>query len=205
MVTNTAPINTVSVANMKESSRYFAVLLLTTACTLLPLPLQALPADNQQPINIQSDKASQKALGNNEKTEYFGNVVMTQGSMKIQGEHVVINSENRKVTTIIAKGTPASFEQQSNLETQPIKAQAHTIRYNLKNEIIILQEQASIKRLDGSLVSGEEIQYDIAAERVNASGGDTEDSRVNIVLMPAAKNTEPEPEQKADNVDTISN
>lgn len=204
-MTNAVSTNTVPIATMNKNFRYFVALLLVTGCTLLPLRLQALPTDNQQPINIQSDKASQKATGNNEKTEYFGNVVMTQGSMKIQGEHVVINSENRKVTTIVAKGKPASFEQQSNLEAQPVKAQASTIRYHLKNETITLLEQASIKRQDGSLVSGEEINYDIAAERVNASGGDTEDTRVNMVFMPAAKTTAPESEQKADNVDTISN
>lgn len=185
----------------RASVRLLAAALISV-WALLPLSLQALPTDSQQPINIQSNKASQKAEGNNEKTEYFGNVLMTQGSMKIQGEHVVINSENRKVTTIIATGTPASFEQQSNLETPPIKAQANTIRYQLKNETITLLEQASIEQ-DGSLVSGEEIKYNIAAERVNASGGNTDDTRVNMVLMPSAKKTEPE--QKADDVDTISN
>lgn len=146
----------------------------------------ALPDDSEQPINIQADRASQKVLSNGEKTEYFGDVLLTQGSLKISGEHVIINSRNNKVTRIIAIGEPANFEQQSDPEKAPIKAQANRLDYQLSDDTVVLTEQASIEQ-NGSTVSGKRIEYNIAAERVKATGSKDDDTRVKMILIPEKK------------------
>lgn len=151
----------------------------------------ALPEDSQQPINIQSDKASHITLENGEKTEYFGNVVITQGSMKINGEHIVIHSFQRQVTSIVAKGTPAYFEQQSDPEKPPIKAEANTLDYELKIDTVILTENAFIEQ-NGTKVSGEKITYNIGTEQVVASGDKDSDTRVKMVLIPTENRSEDE-------------
>ena len=157
-------------------------------CTLLGYSLQgaALTDDNQQPINIQSDSASQKTLEHSEKTEYVGNVVMTQGSTSIRGDHIIIHSQEHKVLNIVALGSPAKFQQQSDPNTPPVKAAAKTIDYQLKTEIITLTGDASIEQ-DRTIVSGERIEYNTATEQVIASGGtdNHSNSRVNVVLVPA--------------------
>ncbi len=153
---------------------------------LLSNHVAALPDDNEQPINIQSDRASQKTLENGETTEYFGNVQMIQGSLKINGEHITIHSKNREVTSIIARGTPATFEQQSDSESPPVEAQAETLDYQLQDETVILLVDACIKK-DGSTVTGKRIEYNIAAEKIKASGGGTDSSRVNMILLPDGK------------------
>lgn len=149
----------------------------------LSLDATALPEDSKQPINIQSDHASQIILKNGEKTEYFGNVVITQGSLKINGDHITILSKDRKVTSIIALGKPAYFEQQSDPAKSPIKAQADKLNYNLKTDTVILNNNASIEQ-NGTTVSGKRIVYNIASEQVKASGGKDESSRVHMVLIP---------------------
>lgn len=145
----------------------------------------ALPEDSGLPINIQSDRASQKAFENGEKTEYFGNVLMTQGSLKISGDHIIVLSKNRKVTSIKALGTPAHFEQQSDPNKAPIKANASRLDYQLKQDIVILSDNASIEQND-TTVSGKRIEYNIATEQVKASSGKEKSSRVKMVLIPEA-------------------
>jgi lipopolysaccharide export system protein LptA len=174
---------------MKTSRMFLTTQTLLSCCLLALLSQQtlALADDNQQPINIQSDRASQQTLVDGEKTEYFGNVVMTQGSMKINGDHIIIHSQQRQVTTIVAFGHPAKFEQQSDPQKAPVKAQANTINYQIKNETIALADNANIEQ-DGTIISGEKINYNIASEHVIATGGGNIDSRVKMVLVPASIN-----------------
>ncbi|MEE8058903.1 MAG: lipopolysaccharide transport periplasmic protein LptA [Pseudomonadales bacterium] len=169
-----------------------------TILTGIAMSSWALPEDNQQPINIQSDRATQKSLANGEQTEYFGNVVMTQGSLLINGDHIIIHSKNRKATKIVAIGKPAKFQQQSTPNKEPVKAQANTINYELRNETLILAGNATIEQ-DGATVSGKRIEYNTATERVNANGGDTP---VTMVFMPA--NNKSEEASKGNNDDNES-
>lgn len=151
---------------------------------ILVAPCFALPGDSQQPINIQSDKASHITLDTGEKTEYFGNVVITQGSMKINGDHIVIHSQERQVKSIVAKGTPAHFEQQSDPDKAAVKAEANTLDYELKSDTVILTENAIIEQ-NGTTVSGDKIEYNIGSEQVVASGNKENESRVKMVLIPS--------------------
>jgi len=147
----------------------------------------ALPGDSQQPINIQSDRAAQKVLQDGtEKTEYFGRVVMTQGSMSINGEHIIIHSKNRKVVKVIAKGYPARFQQQSDLNKSPMKARANDISYQLSQDIVVLANNAIVEQ-DGNVVSGSRIEYNIAQEKVEAQSGKSKNTRVNVILQPVQK------------------
>jgi lipopolysaccharide export system protein LptA len=152
----------------------------------------SLPEDSQQPINIQSDRAAQKVLKDGtEKTEYFGKVVITQGSLKISGEHIIIHSKNRKVVKITAIGTPARFQQQSDPTKSPMRAKADNINYQLALDKIVLANSAVIEQ-DGNTVSGERIEYNIASEKVSASRGTSNDTRVHMVLTPTSKKESPQ-------------
>jgi lipopolysaccharide export system protein LptA len=169
--------------NKNWAKRFTVSRLSMLAMASLSLHCFALPGDSEQPINIQSDRASQKILAGGEKTEYFGNVLLTQGSLKINGEHIIINSKDNKVTRIVAIGKPAKFEQQSDPAKASIKAQANRLDYKLSADTVVLLEQASIEQ-NGSTVSGKRIEYNIASERVKAIGGKDDDSRVRMILIP---------------------
>ena len=174
-----------------------------TVLISLPLPNLALPGDNQLPINIQSDRATQKTLEQGEKTEYFGNVVMTQGSLLIDADHIIIHSKDRKVTMITAEGQPATFQQRSNPKKQPIKAWANSINYLLLTETVVLTDEANIEQA-GATVSGNRIEYNIASEQVKA------EEKVNMVFVPASVQTneavnKTSDETKANNIDKDPN
>lgn len=139
--------------------------------------LQALPDDNQQPINIQADRATQQTLADGEKTEYFGGVVMTQGSLLVNADHLVIHSVNRQVTQIHATGNPAKFQQQSEPEKPPVIARANKIEYRLQSETVVLTDNAHINQPDASF-SGNRIEYNVGTEEVIA------EDRVNMIFAP---------------------
>ncbi|WP_101757608.1 lipopolysaccharide transport periplasmic protein LptA [Oceanicoccus sp. KOV_DT_Chl] len=159
---------------------------------LVSLPTQALPEDSGQPINIEADRASQTTKKNIELTEYVGNVQIIQGSLKINGDHIIIRSENRQVISMEAKGNPVFFEQQSDPTKPPMKANASKLVYQLNKNLVVLSGNASINQ-NGNIVSGEKIEYNTSSEQVKARGSKKESTRVRMVLVP---------EPKPDNTDT---
>jgi lipopolysaccharide export system protein LptA len=136
----------------------------------------ALPEDSQQPISISSDSA----IKDNKKgfTVYEGNVDMKQGSLNIRADSVTIYIQESEVTKIIAKGNPARFKQQPELEKGDVLARAKTIEYSIDEKIIKLTESASLDQ-EGSTITGDVINYDIDAARVEA---DSDEGRVNVVI-----------------------
>lgn len=164
------------------NSKQTAVVLTGLLLWLVAGGAWALPNDNQQPISIQADRAVQQTLEHGEKTEYFGEVIMRQGSMQVKADHLVIHSVDRQVTRIHATGKPAEFQQQSSADKPPVVARANDIEYQLKTERLILKDSASISQPEASF-SGNHIEYNVATEEVIAR------DRVNMVFTPTGSDT----------------
>jgi lipopolysaccharide export system protein LptA len=81
-------------------------------------------------------------------------------------------------------GNPAHFQQQPALNKELIRAQANDIQYILKNDALLLAGNATIFQ-QGSIISSDKINYNIAAESVAASSSYSETSRVKMVLEPS--------------------
>jgi len=163
-----------------------------------PITGMSLPEDREQAINIQADSAERSASNGKEKTIYTGNVVMVQGSLKINGDLITILSENRSVTEIIALGKPAGFSQQTELEKPPTEGQAEKIQYQLVNDTVVMLNKASLVQ-GASVITGERIDYNMVTAQVKATGmvgvdaagnpkkGDENSGRVNMILEPKRK------------------
>ncbi|RIJ77838.1 lipopolysaccharide transport periplasmic protein LptA, partial [Nakamurella silvestris] len=84
-------------------------------CTISMLSLSAtafaLPSDRNQPISLVADKATySEATG---VTTYTGNVIIEQGTMKLQASSIVAQlNKSKQISTITATGGPAKFQQQ---------------------------------------------------------------------------------------------
>ena len=138
---------------------------------------QALPEDSQQPIRITSDSAIKD--NKNGLTIYTGNVDMNQGSLNIKADKVTIYIENEEVKKIIAEGKPARFKQKPEPDQDDVLAKALTIEYQVAKKTIILTENASLDQ-EGSTITGNIINYDIDAARVEADS--TNSGRVEVVI-----------------------
>ena len=154
---------------------------LALAAAVLTAPLvTALPEDRDQPIRIEADEALR-----DEKqgfTRYKGNVRMDQGTLRIEADEVTVYHVDQEADKIVARGTPARLQQQPEPEKGLMKARALTIEYYKNDDRVQLLNDASIEQ-DGSMVTGDSIEYFISEQRVRAdSDRSREDSRVQVVI-----------------------
>ena len=140
----------------------------------------ALPDDAEQPIKITADQAMR-----DEKegiTVYKGNVRMSQGSLQLEADKVTIFRIVEEADRIVAVGQPARMEQQPSVDEAIVKARAGVIEYLQLEERVKLREDARLEQ-DGSIFTGEYIDYQLAKQRVRAtSDTEREDSRVEVVI-----------------------
>ncbi|MFT5117164.1 MAG: lipopolysaccharide export system protein LptA [Kiritimatiellia bacterium] len=142
----------------------------------------ALADDKDQPINVSADKARK-----NDKqglTVYQGDVVITQGSIRITGEIISIYDTAGTVDKIVATGKPAKFKQQPEPQSEYIIANGSTIEYDVKAESLLLLENALLLQ-EGNTTNSNKIIYDMKTAVVNA--GD-EKGRVIMTLKPSPTN-----------------
>ncbi len=149
-------------------------------CAIATGPAAALPEDRDQPIRIEADEALR-----DEKqgfTRYEGNVKMDQGSLHIEADRITVFHDQREAHRIIAEGNPASLQQQPEPDKGLVKARARVIEYFKSEDRIRLSENANIEQ-EGSIVTGDSIDYYIAEQLVRAdSDKSREDSRVQVVI-----------------------
>jgi lipopolysaccharide export system protein LptA len=160
----------------RRSPVLLLLLILTTGLA------QALPDDRDQPIHISADKALR-----DEKqgfTEYTGNVQMEQGSMRLDADKLTIYHATEEVEKVVAEGRPARMQQQPELDKGVVHAHAGVIEYFRSEERVHLQSNARIEQ-DGSVVSGDSIDYFITEQLVKADSDQAvEGNRVNVVIPP---------------------
>ncbi|AQZ93438.1 lipopolysaccharide transport periplasmic protein LptA [Halopseudomonas phragmitis] len=164
--------------------------LLLTALLLTPsLPALALPSDSEQPIRIQANSATLDDRNNT--AVYTGNVIVTQGTMRLTGNRVTLNTDaNGEVSKIVSVGSPATYRQTPREGQTPINARGLTIEYHADVERIILIEQAFLEQ-DSNTFRGEYVTYDIQRQVVDAgrapgaSGPSASgDERIEIIIQP---------------------
>ncbi|HZJ93860.1 MAG TPA: lipopolysaccharide transport periplasmic protein LptA [Thiopseudomonas sp.] len=170
-------------------------LLLAASLSLLSGLVHALPSDSQQPINIQADSAEMDDKRG--VAIYRGDVVITQGTLKITGDTVTITlNKNSEIEVFTSVGQPAYYEQQPAADKSIVKAYGITIQYLAADEKIIIIDQAKVIQ-QGSTFRGEKIIYDTKQQIVTAGRGKqgtitTPAPRINMVIQPKNKSTEAE-------------
>ncbi|QGM80983.1 lipopolysaccharide transport periplasmic protein LptA [Otariodibacter oris] len=138
----------------------------------------ALKGDTDQPINITSGSQSLDLESNT--VIFSDNVLITQGSIKINAAKVTIIRKEGQREKIEAIGSPAKFEQTMD-DGKPANGQANQINYDLGSEFLILTGNAELKQLDSS-IKANKITYDVKKQQLKATSGNK--SRVTTILIP---------------------
>lgn len=146
----------------------------------------ALPEDADQPIHIRADSAEVDQQA--EQVVYRGSVQVNQGTLLVTADQMTIEYEEQKVVRIIATGAPAHYRQQLETDDALVKADASTIVYHTKDERIDLSGNASLEQ-QGNTLTGDLIQYDIVAGKVDASANGNDP--IKMVLQPARRTPVP--------------
>lgn len=148
--------------------------------------------DRAQPLTIEADKSSTVDLAKR-VVVFQGNVVITQGTMRIEADRVEVRETPEGFRSALATGTPAqpaSFRQKRDGVDETIVGQAQRIEYDGRADIVRLSGDAAMRRLRGSApadeVTGQLITYDNANELFSVTGAGS-DSRVRAVLTPRSE------------------
>ena len=143
----------------------------------------ALPSDRNQSISLEADRATF-----NEKTgitTYTGNVVIQQGTLKVQADSIVANlNNNNQIRTITAQGKPAKFQQQISEKNGLARGEGRKIVYNAETGIITLSGGAFLSQ-NGATFRGENLTYSMNKGDIEATGGSN--GRIQIVIPPSAQ------------------
>ncbi len=151
---------------------------------LLAANSHALPEDADKPITIRAD--SMQGDQRNNRAIYTGAVQVDQGTLRVNADRMVVEVENQKVTKITFNGAPARYQQQLNADEDQVRARASTIVYYTQSERLDLKGDAYLTQ-EGNEVTGELIEYDIVAGKVNASST-PEEGPIRMILQPAREN-----------------
>lgn len=164
---------------MNHASRLFINILCLLGLVFVTQQVVALSDDNKQPINVSADSAQK----NDKKglATYEGDVIITQGSIRITGDKITIHDSNGRVNKITAIGTPATFKQRPDNSDQDIAGQANSLVYDIKTELLTLTGNALLEQ-EGNTTESNKIVYDMQQSIIKAgdAGG-----RVNNIILPA--------------------
>lgn len=151
----------------------------------------ALPSDRSQAISLLADNATY-----NDKsgiTTYTGNVVIEQGTMKLNAAAIVANlNKNKQISVINATGSPAKFQQQVDTARGIARGEANKIVYNAETGILTLTGNASLYQ-NGASIRGNSLKYSMNKGDIEVSGGATSGSkgRVQIIIPPSSTQSTP--------------
>lgn len=143
----------------------------------------ALQSDRKQPIQIEADSSSMNA--NNKMGSIRGNVVITQGTLRLNADNVSSTTNAKGETTqIIIQGSPAKFQQQMDNKNGLAQGEAKTITYNLETGILTLSGNAYLNQ-NGASFRGENLRYSMNKGDIEANGGNK--GRIKIVIPPSSQ------------------
>lgn len=147
-------------------------------------------ADRSQPMQIEADQA---VMNEAEQVSTFtGKVQITQGTLQIHGDKVVVSQD--KLGNKIGKvyGLPASFRQKREGLDEYIEGYGERIEYDTLKQVVDMYGQARLKR-EQDFIHGEHINYSAQSEifivNNTAPLNGTAPQRVRAVIQPHPKET----------------
>ena len=186
--------------NPKLSRKAFLKVAIVGALSVSAISAYALPSDRNQPVSLVADRATY-----NDKTgytTYSGNVIIEQGTMKLQADTVTAQlNSNRQISTVTALGRPARFQQKTDPSKGLAKGEGQKIVYNADTGIITLTGNAFVNQ-DGASVRGATLRYSMNKGDIEAIGSSSSSSatstspsqnhgRVQIVIPPNSSTSKP--------------
>jgi lipopolysaccharide export system protein LptA len=164
-------------------------------CSLLLLLwsnlLYAENADRDKPIHLESDRV---LIDDVKQTSVFeGGVELTQGTLRIQAEKIVLTQDKQGYKHCTATGKLASFRQKHEGTDDYIEGYGERIEYDTRAETVDFFVQARVKR-DQDDVQGDHIAYSTRTEVFQVSGdpahaNDPDKGRVHAVIQPKTQET----------------
>lgn len=158
-------------------------------------------ADRNKPVHLASDRVRIDDV--NHVSVFTGNVVLTQGTLVIRGDQIVVKQDKNGFKHGTATGNLASFRQRREGLDQYVEGYGERIEYDTGSEIMEIFGHARVKRGEDD-VRGEHIIYDsrIGTFQVSSAPGSKQapasgqEQRVRMVIQPRNKQAPAEPQDQ---------
>ena len=163
-------------STLKLRDLILAASLLTASASTL-----AFTGDTDQPIHINSMQQSLDMQWN--VATFTGDVIVTQGTIKITADKVVVTRPNGEQGKEIveAYGNPVTFYQMQD-NGKPVEGHSQKLRYELAKDYVILTGNAVLTQLDSN-IEGDRITYLVKQQQMEAFSD--KGKRVTTVLLPS--------------------
>ena len=164
----------------------FAVFLLQVFILLWAPACFAERADRNKPIHLEADQVIVDDARH--ISTFIGNVRLSQGTLLISGDKIVVVEDKDGFKHATAYGNTAEFRQKREGLEGYVEGYGERIEYDSRTGTLNFEEKARLKR-DKDEVSGDNITYNVKTEifRVNSGGVGPENGlqqRVRAVLQP---------------------
>ncbi len=160
--------------------------------------LHAENADRDKPIHLESDRV---VVDDIKQTSVFdGEVELTQGTIRIRAEKVVVTQDKLGFKHCTATGKLASFRQKQEGTDQYMEGYGERIEYDNRAEVVDFYVQARVKR-DQDDVQGDHIEYSTRTEVFKVFGdpahaNEPGKGRVHAVIQPKTEDAPDKPAPK---------
>ena len=157
-------------------------LLIAVALAVASGTVAARSSDRNQPMDIQADSTTYNANNDGTPTVLTGNVVITQGTLKINSVRADVSRGSGDITRTVLTGAPVRMSQQMDDGT-PINVVASRVDYDMKTEIVTLTGNVVVTQPRGDL-RGERVIYNMRTGQVQSGGQGN--GRVRMTIQPKA-------------------
>lgn len=125
-------------------------------------------ADRDKPIDIEADTLT----SNDAKkiSTYTGNVVLTQGTIVIHADKMIVHEDTEGFQHSTSTGNPTTFRQKEEGKDEYIQGSAQRIEYDGRMDKVQLYTKTWVMKGE-DIVRGDYIMYDANAEYAEAIGG----------------------------------
>jgi lipopolysaccharide export system protein LptA len=146
-------------------------------------------ADREKQIVLVADKGV--ADDANRTSTFEGNVVVTQGTMRITAAKVTVREDADRFKYYVASGAPVTFRQKRDKVDEWIEGFADRAEFDDRNDVLKLFNRAKVKTNQNE-INGDFISYDMRRELAEVTGGQPgrpprPDERVKVIITPAKK------------------
>jgi lipopolysaccharide export system protein LptA len=147
----------------------------------LHLNAYALSTDMEQPIHIQADRV--EVDDRQGVSTYTGSVQLTQGSMTLEADNLVVYTQDRKLKRVVATGSPAQFSQRPDKSQEDVTATASLVEYMASSGLLVLRENAHLQH-GANTFNGNTIEYETRRDYVRAASTEDKQERVQVIIQP---------------------
>ncbi|MDQ5911129.1 MAG: lipopolysaccharide export system protein LptA [Pseudomonadota bacterium] len=159
----------------KRGTGYWAL-----ALALIPLLAAALPEDRNQPIQLEA--RSGEINQQTGVSVYKGNVVISQGSMRLNADIATIHVKDGSFQRMEATGNPVNLRYQPTADKPEILGTSQRVEYDVVSAKVVMSGNARLTQ-GQDVFTGDRVEYDLKSDVVRARGAG-DNGRIQFTIQP---------------------